>query len=101
MRGATPSLPPAPEKQVIEETLKRLLPPYRVILHNDDVNSMEHVVQSLMKAVPSLSEDDATIVMAEAHTNGQASVITCPKEAAEYYRDGLESFGLTATIEPA
>ncbi len=27
-------------------------------------------------------------------------VISCPKEAAEHYRDRLESFGLTATIEP-
>ena len=100
MPGDAPALPP-PETQVDEETLTRLLPPYRVILHNDDVNDMEHVVQSLTKTVPSLSEDDATIIMAEAHTNGQASVITCPKEPAEYYRDGLESCGLTATIEPA
>jgi ATP-dependent Clp protease adaptor protein ClpS len=100
MPGDAPSLPP-PETEVDEETLTKLLPPYRVILHNDDVNSMEHVVQSLIKTVPSLSEDDATIIMVEAHTNGQASVITCPKEPAEHYRDGLESCGLTATIEPA
>lgn len=100
MAGDAPSLPP-PETQVNEETLTRLLPPYRVILHNDDVNDMGHVVQSLLKTVPSLSEDDATIIMTEAHTKGQASVITCPKEPAEHYRDGLESCGLTATIEPA
>ncbi len=100
MRGDAPSQP-TPDIQVFEETLKQLLPPFRVILHNDDVNSMDHVVQALMKTVLSLSEDDATIIMAEAHTKGQASVITCPKEPAEHYRDGLETFGLTATIEPA
>ena len=100
MPGGAPS-PTTPGTDVDEETLNRLLPPYRVILHNDDVNDMEHVIQSLMKSVPSLSEDEAAIIMVEAHTSGQASVITCPKEPAEHYRDSLESFSLTATIEPA
>ena len=36
-----------------------------------------------------------------AHTNGQATVITCAKEEAELYRERLQSFGLTATIEQA
>jgi ATP-dependent Clp protease adapter protein ClpS len=27
-------------------------------------------------------------------------VIICPRETAEFYRHGLESYGLTATIEP-
>jgi ATP-dependent Clp protease adaptor protein ClpS len=39
--------------------------------------------------------------MLEAHEHGRAVVIECPKEAAEHYRARLESFGLTATIEPA
>ena len=38
--------------------------------------------------------------MFTAHYHGEAAVISCPKEAAEHYRDRLESFGLTATIEP-
>lgn len=84
-----------------EETLKRLLPPYRVILHNDDHNSMDHVVRSLLRSVPSLTIEEAVQVMMTAHENGQATVIECPKEAAEHYRDSLESCGLTATIEPA
>ena len=84
-----------------EETLTRLLPPYRVIIHNDDHNSMDHVVRSLLRCVPSLTVERAAEIMFEAHQHGQATVITCPKEAAEHYRDGLESCGITATIEPA
>ncbi len=87
--------------EIDEETLKRLLPPYNVILHNDDHNSMEHVVRSLLLSVPSMSPERAIEIMMQAHENGQAKVISCPKEAAEYYRERLEGFGLTATIEPA
>ena len=39
--------------------------------------------------------------MLEAHNEGQATVIECPKETAEHYRESLESCGLTATIEAA
>lgn len=84
-----------------EEILTRLLPPYRVVLHNDDHNSMDHVVLSILRSVPSLTAEDAAEIMLQAHTHGQATVIECPKEAAEYYRERLESCGLTATIEPA
>jgi ATP-dependent Clp protease adaptor protein ClpS len=57
------------------------------------------VVQALVKSVPSLSQDRATEIMMEAHTNGKAVVVACPLELAELYRDRLQSFGLTATIE--
>ncbi len=93
--------PALPDTDIDEETLLRLVPPYRVILHNDDHNSMEHVVESLRRSVPSLSVEEAAAIMMDAHTNGQATVIECPKEAAEHYREALESCGLTATIEPA
>ncbi len=93
--------PALPGIDIDEETLLRLVPPYRVILHNDDHNSMEHVVESLRRSVPSLSVDEAAAIMMDAHTNGQATVIECPKEAAEHYREALESCGLTATIEAA
>ncbi len=83
------------------DTLRRLLPPYSVILHNDDVNEMAHVVTSIVMCVPEVGWDQAVEIMAEAHLNGKALVITCPLERAELYRDRLESRGLTATIEKA
>lgn len=78
---------------------RRLLPPYKVILHNDDHNSMPHVVSALRKSVPGMTLSRATAIMWEAHTSGRAIVISCPLELAELYQQRLLSFGLTATIE--
>ena len=76
-----------------------ILPPWSVVLHNDDHNEMMYVVRSLVKSVPNLGTMRATKIMLEAHNTGKAVVITCPLELAELYRERLESFGLTATIE--
>ena len=89
-----------PEIAADVEQRVRLMPRYRVLLHNDDVNTMEEVVSALRKSVPSLSTEDATAIMLEAHEKGRAVVVTCPLEHAELYRDRLQSFHLTVTIEP-
>ena len=89
------------ETERIARTLHEILPPYSVILHNDDVHSMEYVVAALVKAVSTLAVEEATAIMLEAHTNGLAMVTTCPFEQAEFYRDRLRTFGLGVTIEKA
>ncbi len=81
------------------DTLRKLCPPYKVILHNDDHHSMDLVVRALVKSVPSLKEQDALEIMFTAHNEGTAVVITCPQEAAEFYQQRILSFGLTCTIE--
>jgi ATP-dependent Clp protease adaptor protein ClpS len=81
-------------------TSRKLAPRYRVLLHNDDFNPMEHVVQVLMKTVPSLTQPQAVNIMMEAHTNGLALVITCAQEHAEFYCETLKANNLSSTIEP-
>jgi ATP-dependent Clp protease adaptor protein ClpS len=81
-------------------TSRKLAPRYRVLLHNDNHNSMEHVVQSLLTTVSSLSQPQAVSIMMEAHHSGVALVITCAQEHAEFYCETLKSHGLTSTIEP-
>ncbi|NEN90084.1 MULTISPECIES: ATP-dependent Clp protease adapter ClpS [Okeania] len=81
-------------------TVRKPAPRYRVLLHNDDFNSMEYVVQALMKTVPSLTQPQAVDIMMEAHSNGIALVITCALEHAEFYCENLKNQGLTSTIEP-
>ncbi len=81
-------------------TARKLAPRYRVLLHNDDFNSMEYVVQVLMQTVPSLTQPQAVNIMMEAHTNGLALVITCALEHAEFYSETLNTHGLSSTIEP-
>ncbi|MCW6038807.1 ATP-dependent Clp protease adapter ClpS [Spirulina subsalsa FACHB-351] len=81
-------------------TARKHAPRYRVLLHNDDFNSMEYVVQTLMSTVAGLTQPQAVSIMMEAHTNGLALVITCALEHAEFYCETLKNHGLTSTIEP-
>jgi ATP-dependent Clp protease adaptor protein ClpS len=81
-------------------TVRKIAPRYRVLLHNDDYNSMEYVVQSLMEVVNSVTQPQAVDIMMAAHNDGCALVITCVQEHAEFYSEGLNSKGLISTIEP-
>jgi len=96
---APPKVDTPPEEHT--ERKEAILRPWSVVLHNDDHNEMFYVVRSLLKSVPKLGTARAAQIMLEAHNHGKAVVITCPLELAELYRDRLESFGLTATIEKA
>ncbi len=75
------------------------LPPYRVLLHNDDEHDMLYVVESLVDVTPIAYKPAARITL-EAHMRGAALVMTTHKERAEFYRDRLRSKGLVSTIEP-
>jgi ATP-dependent Clp protease adaptor protein ClpS len=93
-----------PEAQVAPEELMRLrarfLPPYKVILFNDDYNPMDYVVGVLLNLIDHLTAQEATEIMLTAHLTGSAVVVVCPKERAEYYQERLRSAGLGARIEP-
>jgi ATP-dependent Clp protease adaptor protein ClpS len=93
-----PTLPRTDED--VREALRQL-PHFRVLLHNDEFNAMDHVVLALLRTVPQLTPERAMAVMIQAHLKGQAEVVICPRETAEFYREGLEHHGLTSTIEPA
>jgi ATP-dependent Clp protease adaptor protein ClpS len=78
----------------------RLLPRYRVLLHNDDVHSFDAVIAALLRVVPALSAAEAERITFAAHMAGRAEVIVCLKEQAEHYRAGLRGHSLLSTIEP-
>ena len=78
----------------------KLLPPYKVILFNDDYNEMLYVVAVLLHTINNLTQQEAEHIMLTAHLTGSAVVVVCPKECAEFYQERLLSYGLTATIEP-
>lgn len=91
-------MPDHDTKTVIRPKVHKM-PLYRVLLHNDDHNTMFHVVASLM-SVFSFSSVEAERIMFEAHHSGVAMCAIEPLERAELHRDQLQALSLTATIEP-
>ena len=69
----------------------RRVPPYNVILENDDHHSVEFVVEVLQKAL-GYAQERAYRLMMQAHTTGRSAVWTGPKEVAELKADQIRSF---------
>jgi len=76
------------------------LPPWNVLLHNDDVNDMEYVAGAIVQ-VTSLNRHDAVMRMLEAHQMGIAMLLQTHREHAELIQEQFTSLRLTVTIEPA
>lgn len=85
---------------VPESTRPRHLPQYRVILHNDDVNDHQHVIETILLLTP-LKKEDAQRCTDEADKTGTALVLVVHRERAELYVEQFHSRSLTVTIEPA
>ena len=79
-------------------------PPYRVIIHNDDVTPMDFVIGVLLR-IFLLSGPQALQVMYTAHIHGSAYVQTLPKPEAllRVHRAELaarlEGYPLTFSVE--
>ena len=95
--GASPGGAAVLDKQT--ERVRKTSPRYKVLLHNDPVNTMDYVVKTLRQVVPQLSDQDAMAIMLETHETGIGLVIVCDLEPAEFYSESLKSKGLTSTIE--
>ncbi len=87
-------------KPVPKKPPHKPLPPWKVLLHNDDKNDMLFVVDTIVELTP-LNKQDAELRMKEANKGGVALLLVTHKERAELYKDQFESKGLTVTIEPA
>ncbi|TDJ57503.1 MAG: ATP-dependent Clp protease adaptor ClpS [Planctomycetota bacterium] len=78
----------------------RRLPPWRILLHNDNVNDMPYVVETIV-ALTRLNRHDAVSRMLEAHTRGLSLLLTTHREHAELLDEQFQSKRLKVTIEPA
>jgi ATP-dependent Clp protease adaptor protein ClpS len=106
--SAEPLVTTVPE--VDESIHPKLLPPYNLILENDDYHSFEFVIQVLCKAL-GYSVEKAYQYTMEANDSGQAVVWSGSKEVAElkleqvltFHEDrGGNKYGpLNCRIEPA
>jgi ATP-dependent Clp protease adaptor protein ClpS len=69
-----------------------------LIVHNDDHNTFEWVIESFTKVLdhePEQAEQLALII----HTKGKATVKTAPKKTLRPFREALVDRGLKAVIE--
>jgi ATP-dependent Clp protease adaptor protein ClpS len=82
-------------KSQVETILSK---PYRLILHNDDFNSFETVIECLVKVCKheyEQAEQSAHIV----HNNGKCDVKYGDLETISGMKDKLKSAGLSVTME--
>jgi ATP-dependent Clp protease adaptor protein ClpS len=98
--GSATATAPAKPKTTPQKHPPQMMPPWKVLLHNDDVNSIEFVVLAIIE-LTTLNEQDAIKRTLEANDTGVALLLTTHKERAELYKDQFTSKGLTVTIEPA
>ncbi|CAN5529051.1 ATP-dependent Clp protease adaptor ClpS [soil metagenome] len=90
----------------------RLLPPYHVILDNDDFHSLDFVIGVLIKTLGYPAQRALQLAF-KAHSEGRAVVWTGPKETAEFKMEQIQTFHeireadgaklgpLSCSIEPA
>lgn len=89
----------------------RLLPPYHVVLLNDDDHTFDYVIR-MLKQLFGHPEEKGFQMADEVHRKGRVIVLTTSKEHAELKQDQIHAFGpdpllarckgsMTAEIEPA
>ena len=113
MADAEPTPPPVqkPRKKAGKMRKPQFLPPYHVILLDDNDHSYEYVMQMLRELFAHPLEEGFRIAD-EVNRSGRAIVLTTHKEKAELKRDQIHAFGadrlvatckgsMSAIIQPA
>jgi len=96
---ATPALTKPVRRQRMSTSKKpRKLPPYNVILLNDDDHTYAYVIEMLV-ALFGYSTTRATTAAEEVDTRGRVVLLTTTKEHAELKRDQIHAFGPDRRIE--
>ncbi len=88
------------QKPAENKNKPKTLPPYKLLLHNDDENSFEYVIRAIIK-LTRLTAEDAIERTVEAHESGLSLLLTTHRERAELYQEQFLTFKITTTIESA
>lgn len=97
--------------QAATKSRPKHLPPYHVVLLDDDDHSYDYVIE-MLKSLFGHKEEEGFRLAKEVDRDGRAIVFTTHKELAELKRDQIHSFGkdvriascagaMSARIEPA
>jgi ATP-dependent Clp protease adaptor protein ClpS len=88
----------APAKPAPAKPKPKHLPPWKVLLHNDDVNTFEHVIATI-QMLTTIGQQQAELRATEAHLQGVALLLTTHRERAELYVEQFASRKIIVTIE--
>jgi ATP-dependent Clp protease adaptor protein ClpS len=99
MRNASAMTDVLPLQKTKEQRRPRLLPPFLVVLHNDDVNTFDEVIGAIV-CITHLTPKQAAIRAVEAHDHGSAVLLATHRERAELYVEQFTSALVTVTCEP-
>ncbi len=88
------------ERDLDREALLRLVPPFKVIVWDNDYNTFEEVTRILLRAVPGMTVDRAVELTYEIHESGSAVPYAGPKEQAEAVAATIATIGIKVTVEP-
>jgi ATP-dependent Clp protease adaptor protein ClpS len=92
------SASPVQERQ----RLRQLYPDFKVVVLDDDFNTFQHVVETLVRIIPAMLPDKAWDLAHRIDGEGSAVVWCGPQEQAELYHQQLGAAGLTmAPLERA
>jgi ATP-dependent Clp protease adaptor protein ClpS len=83
-----------------EQHKTRRIPPYKVVLHNDDHHSFEFVIAVLRKVL-GCSQEKAFELTRMAHNSGRAIIWTGTKEVAELKVEQIRTFHETRERDSA
>jgi ATP-dependent Clp protease adaptor protein ClpS len=90
-QGAT-AVAPAKPAQLPKKRPPKNLPPFHVILLNDNDHSYEYVIE-MLKSIFAHNEQQGFKLAEEVDKKGRAIVFTTHKELAELKRDQIHAFG--------
>ena len=81
--------------RTVLDTKKANYPEARVIVLDDNINTFQHVANSLFKIIPGMNEKKAWDLTIKVDNTGSAEVWRGNLEQAELYHEQLVSKGLT------
>lgn len=91
---------PVRERDFDPEVLRRLFPPFKVVVLNNDHNTFDEVIRILMRAVPGMTLAAAEGHANEIHVSGSTVPFTGPRERAEAVGAVIRTIGIEVRVEP-
>ena len=90
--SGTATLEQKSKQKQADKSKPKLLPPYAVIVHNDNDHTFDYVIE-LFQKVFGYSATKGFILAEQIHTEGRAVVWSGAKEVAELKRDQIRTGG--------